>query len=124
MDSTMSENVRLLISFSPFLLIAVIALVFASIERKTSERKRGEWKIVINGTYDYAIYGEYDYVRSRHVGMAGHTTDTYKMKVTAVYFNDGRSVVLKGRHDILFPKGTAIKVSENGLGERKIEKVE
>ena len=122
----MSDNQKLLLAFSPWILVAIGALVHAYFYGKRVQRLRNEWRTVFEGTYDYAVYGEYDYVRMHRTGAMVHTSRAthHVMKVTAVYFDDGRTAVMEGRQDMDFPTGTAVRIIENGLGQRKIEKMD
>ncbi|GEM_PF-2101390 len=98
------------------------AILFLILSEKEGNRLAEEWIVVASGIYHHVVYGKH--TESRRSGAMVHTTHYYEMKVTVLYFTDGRTCVLGGRRDIDFPSGTNVRVIENGLGQRKIEKIE
>ncbi len=85
------------------------------------KRRERAWSVRGEGVYDRAEYGYY--VQSRRSGSMVHHTSYHRMDVTAVYFEDGRTCVLGGRHDMPYPKGTAIRIRANLNGRYRIEKL-
>ena len=43
--------------------------------------------------------------------------------VTIVFFQDGTQVVINGKIDVLFPKGTHVSIVEDGFGRRTMARV-
>lgn len=111
--------------FLPLCLSAAILIWLAVKIRQRDEKLSKRWTIVCEDVYDHVVYRRYNYLT--HSGAMVHTTDdvgVMEMEVTAIHFADGRSCILKGHWDMQFPKGTLIRVLGNGLGRRRIKKVE
>ncbi len=103
-------------------LIAGAGLLLVYLNEKEHGRLRAAWKSVMAGTFDYVIYGCYDYTVRTGSGMARRLV-TREMKTTAVHFADGRACVVDGRLDMPFPQGRRIRVLKNGLGEYRVEEI-
>lgn len=65
-----------------------------------NQAKKTPYAIVSQGQYD-------------HVGYTGGGFGS--MASTIIYFSDGKTYVLLGRHNMDFSKGTVLKISENKL---------
>jgi len=74
------------------------------------------WTVTAEGTYDHVVYGQYEYT---HHSMS-HRKEL--LDVTIVYFDDGRTCVLYGRHDLPFPAGTPVVIEVNGMEARRIRR--
>ena len=98
--------------------VGAVILVPVWLAMFVMHKKGKRWKLLTEGVYERVEYGEYPYTR-RHGAMV-HTTSHHIMQVTVVHFSDSRTCVLNGRRDMTFPKGTTIKILENGLEHRKI----
>lgn len=88
--------------------ISLILLSLYSIKKK---EKAQRWEFVMQGIYDHVEYGMEYY--TRRSGSMVHTTSTHPAKMTAIFFEDGRTVIGKGHCDMNHPKGTEIKVFRN-----------
>lgn len=102
-----------LLLFWGFMLIALLLYVF------WMNKQRKKWDLETEGEYDHAVYGEKE-VKKRSGAMV-HTTRSYIIERTVVFFADGRTYVLVGWVEIACPKGTKLKIYKNPLGGRRID---
>jgi hypothetical protein len=105
--------------------IVVMVLVNAALlwflyhDSKMKEEKSKQWHFYDKGTYQEVVYGYDTY--TRRSGSMVHTTHTYKMDLTAIYFRDGRTCMIKDqRLDMPYPTGTSIWLYQNGNGKIKV----
>ena len=88
-------------------------------EQQEKQRLAAAWTVAAEGVYDRAEYGTN--VRAESTSHGG----SYEVRqpFTVVYFDDGRTCVMKGvQYSLPFPKGTFIVIRRNGLGEYVIVK--
>ena len=52
-----------------------------------------------------------------------HSPAVYLNRTTDIYFEDGKAITGNGHYDMLFSRGTKIKVFKNTSGQLKIEVV-
>lgn len=100
-----------------FLAIGAVGLYVAKKEREAAEK----WEFIAEGTYDRAEYGMSFY--TKRSGAMVHTTSTHEAKMTAVFFEDGRCVIGRGHYDMLYPKGTQIRIWKNPYNSLLMKKV-
>ncbi len=100
-------------------LIAVGMTADARTEAKNA-RLAASWEIVMDGELDHVVYGGYPELRRE--GSMSKRDVTYVMKITAFHFSDGRACVANGFLDLHFPKGTRVRVEQNGLGGFRVER--
>lgn len=82
--------------------------------------KANTWTVVTDGKYEKVIYGGNETVSRSSHGITHRRLE----KMTAVYFDDGRTVAMTGFCSMEFPIGTYVRISKNGLDEYRIEKIE
>lgn len=102
-------------------------------EHRWTQNRRKEIHTVHTGAFShikYEVEHETNYVPGIYYGGyprggtqygPGHKQNILN-DVSVVHMEDGSSVILEGKIDVLFAKGTQIVVKENGLGTRWIEK--
>lgn len=106
------------------IIIVVAALCLAvgwAIQEEKRRKKLSEtWNDVAEGEFHHVEYGDdVWWQRGQRSSMAARSTMRKQhLKLTVVFFNDGRSFVLNGRHDAPYPAGTRVRIRENGHGKR------
>lgn len=100
-----------------FLLSCLIIFVII-VENKRSKT----WETAAEGVYSHVVYGKYDY--TTRSGAMVHHTNHHTMKLTVIYFTDGRTLVMKGRYNMEHPTGTKLRIWRNGNDDYRLEKVE
>ncbi len=111
------------VALIPVLLGVVFIGLVIHCEDQAKEKARNQWSVVVEGVVDHVEYGQYNEERSVGAGPVHHL-ETFVMDVTVIYFQDGRSYVAEGRHDMPFPRGTSVRIWRNGLGDYSIEKIQ
>lgn len=107
----------------PLLLLLVLGvpgllcIVYLSARRRHLLRQ--PWMEIASGRYDRAEYG-YHIVAERR-GTLVQSTGYRQMDVTAIYLIDGRSFIMRGRHDMPHPHGTRIRILEHPWHGRVVE---
>ena len=117
------EGRLVLLALIPLILIFGMVGFLICRREQAREEARKDWQMVAEGVVDRVEYGQYKEDRRVGAGPVKHT-ETFIMDVTAIYFQDGRSYVANGRHDMPFPHGSKVKIWRNGLDEYRLEKVE
>ncbi len=108
----MNQAYGLLVIWVPILTAVLLYMLWMNKQSK-------KWKLETEGEYDHAVYGEKE--AKRRTGAMVHTTHTYIIERTVVFFTDGRTCVLRGWIDMAYPKGTKLKIYKNPLGNRHID---
>lgn len=109
-----------------FYIIGLSILVIISMAihflRENDKRLSAQRFIVAEGVAKSVEYGCYTEWYTTRSGAMAHVTSkrARKMTCTVVRFDDGRSFVLDGRHDMPFPYGTRVRVIEDGYARRAI----
>jgi len=84
-----------------FGVVAAIALLVLLVRAVVNSADK--WELVDEGNFDHIEYGRFHQV---------------------IYFEDGRTRLMRDwRASMSHPKGTKLKISRNGVGEYRIDKV-
>ena len=98
--------------------IAISTVIYLGI--RDYRIKANTWTFVVEGRYDHVVYGGNETVSRSSHGARHRRLE----KMTAIYFDDGRTVAMTGFYGMEFPTGTRVRISKNGLDEYRIEKIE
>jgi len=100
-------------------LILVVMLLLLVFWVNWQNKQGKKWELETEGEYDHVIYGEKE-VKKR-TGAMVHTTHTYVIERTVIFFTNSKTCVLRGWIEMTCPKGTKIKIYKNPLGNRRID---
>ena len=114
-ETTRRKSKGIAVLFAIWVIVGAVAFDFV---HKREERFKNTWTAVAEGTYDHVDYGHFDRTWQSSHGLVHHVT----VDTTLVFFDDGHTCAMEGRYGLPFPKGTRIRVQQNGMGWYRIEK--
>ena len=78
------------------------------------------WKVISEGVYEHSEGYIFGY--NHRLGMIERVDKKFRIPITRVYLDDGRSFLLKDHHE-LPNTGTPIRILKNKLGSYKVETI-
>jgi hypothetical protein len=106
---------------NPFKIAALAGIGLAGFFalNKWSQTKSAEKTVVHTGVLEKIEYTTKHSTAPSYVGGAISMSQMVK-DATIVFFQDGSQILVDGKIDILFSKGTQVSVQEDGFGRRSL----